>query len=238
MSSWTSISEQLSKALVPFAPPLSITFSAKTTSIDKFDSPMAPATEEGRTGRVPAGCVFWIEGINRTFATLAEDHGNCSVGSFTHGLMDLNTAATKSDVANLVGAKWVREEDFTSIAHVEERPQEIIYGPLADCEVDPDVILLRINAKSLMVAHDSWPTLRIEGKPQCHIVAIALEQRQLAASVGCILSRTRTKMGSDELTLAIPASLVESFIESLHETIEADSSVASYAATDSARFSH
>jgi len=34
--------------------------------------------------------------------------------------------------------------------------------------------------------------LRIEGKPQCHIVALAKQQGQIAASVGCALSRART----------------------------------------------
>ena len=70
----------------------------------------------------------------------------------------------------------------------------MIYGPLAETPVDPDVILLRVNGKQLMVISDAWPGLRIEGKPQCHIVAIAKEQGELAASVGCALSRVRTAM--------------------------------------------
>ena len=54
--------------------------------IDRFDAPMAAATGDGRRGRVPAGCVFWVHGAERAFATVPEDHGNCSVGSVTHGL--------------------------------------------------------------------------------------------------------------------------------------------------------
>ena len=45
-----------------------------------------------------------------------------------------------------------------------------------------------------MVLSDAVPGLRIEGKPQCHIVAIAKEQGEVAASVGCALSRVRTGM--------------------------------------------
>lgn len=47
------------------------------------------------------------------------------------------------------------------------------YGPLAELGVDPDVVLLRIHGLALMTLKDAFPALRIEGKPQCHIIAIA-----------------------------------------------------------------
>ena len=46
-----------------------------------------------------------------------------------------------------------------------------------------------------MTLRDTFPEMPIEGKPQCHIVAMAKEQGQVAASVGCALSRTRTGCG-------------------------------------------
>ena len=55
---------------------------------------MSEPAEDGRTGRVAAGCVFWIEAASKTFSTVAEDHGNCSVGRVTHGF------AALEDVAN------------------------------------------------------------------------------------------------------------------------------------------
>ena len=66
-------------------------------------------------------------------------------------------------------------------------------------------MFLRLNGKQLMVLSDAMPGLRIEGKPQCHIVAIAKEQGEIAASVGCALSRVRTGMPPTEMTCAIPA---------------------------------
>ena len=60
--------------------------------------------EHGRTGQVPAGCVFWIDGADRTFATVAADHGNCSVGSYTHGFLTLEEAAAKDDVGAVLEA--------------------------------------------------------------------------------------------------------------------------------------
>lgn len=65
--------------------------------------------------------------------------------------------------------------------------------------------MLRANGRRLMVLSDALPGLRIEGKPQCHIVAVAKEQGEVAASVGCALSRARTGMRAAEMTCAIPA---------------------------------
>ncbi len=156
------------------------------------------------TGRVPAGCVFWIKGAEATFSTVAEDHGNCSVGSLTHGFKTLDEVAGNSDVAELIGAGWVTLDVVPQIPVVSERPGAITYGPLAATPVDPDVVLIRVTGKQLMVLHDAVPDMHLEGKPQCHIVAMAKETGQVAASVGCALSRVRTGMPAREMTCAIP----------------------------------
>lgn len=88
----------------------------------------------------------------------------------------------------------------------------------------------------LMIYHDAWPGLRIEGKPQCHIVAIAKESNEIAVSVGCMLSRTRTGMGADELTVALPGDMAAQFLDTLEGAAGTDARVAEYAAIDSERF--
>ena len=67
-------------------PPIAIGFiDHLSAGIGRIERTMPPATTDGRTGPVAASCVFWIEGTQGVFATVAEDHGNCSVGSLTHG---------------------------------------------------------------------------------------------------------------------------------------------------------
>ena len=63
---------------------------------------MPAPTPDGRTGRVAAGCVFWMHAPERTFSTAPADHANCSVGSYTHGLLSLEEAATHADIGALV----------------------------------------------------------------------------------------------------------------------------------------
>jgi uncharacterized protein (DUF169 family) len=198
-------------------------------------SPPEPAPD-GRTGAVPAGCVFWIKATGRTFATFPEDHGNCSVGCVTHGLKSLEEVAHNADVVALCKSGWVTLEAMQGITAVRDKPGAIVYGPLEETPVDPSVVLLRLNGKQQMMLHDAWPQMRLEGKPQCHIIAIAKEHDEVALSVGCMLSRVRTGMSSNEVTCAIPGHRLAQLIERLHAARAADHAVAAYAAEDARRF--
>jgi uncharacterized protein (DUF169 family) len=234
---WPKLSSDLTESLGLGAPPIAITFGdALPDGVDAFDEPMPAALDDGRTGRVPAGCVFWIKAADRTFSTVAEDHGNCSVGSLTHGFKTLDEVAGNSDVAALLETGWVTMDVVPQIPVVAEKPEAVTYGPLADTPVDPDVVLLRINGKQMMMLSDAIPGLRVEGKPQCHIVAVAKEQGDIAASVGCALSRVRTGMSVNEMTCAIPASKLGEVLESIERHATADRAVARYAADDARRF--
>ena len=236
-SDWNTLAERLTKALHPVAAPLAITFSeSRPNNVPAFDEPMAEPTEDRRTGRVPAGCVFWIKAGEKTFSTVAEDHGNCSVGSLTHGFKTLEEAAQGADVATLLESGWVAEEVFPQIPVVSEKPGAITYGPLAETPIDPDVVLLRINPMAAMVLSDALPDLKIEGKPQCHIVAMA-KDGQVAISVGCALSRARTGMQATEMTCAIPVGRLAEVVDKVEQTSQIDTMVARYAGEDTRRFS-
>ena len=234
---WAGLAGRLDAAISPTAAPIAITFTAAPIEgVAPFDAPMPEPSPDGRTGRVPAGCVFWMHGTDRTFSTVAEDHRNCSVGSWTHGFIPLEVAAQQGDVAALMESGWVTMEMVPGIPTVQEQPGAVTYGPLAETPVDPDVVLIRLTAKSLMVLSDALPGLKIEGKPQCHIVAIAKEEGVPAASVGCALSRVRTGMAPTEMTCALPASKLAEIVESVQRNASADSTVAKYAAEDATRF--
>ena len=234
---WPTLAQGLTEALNLTVPPIAITFSAEPIEgVDSFAEPMPPATEDGRTGRVPAGCVFWMKAVNATFNTAPEDHANCSVGSVTHGFKRLDEVAGNKDVAALMSSGWVDAPTMSGVPTVSTRPGNIAYGPLAQTPIDPDVVLLRLNPRSLMILSDAYPDLQIGGKPQCHIVAIAKEQGNLAASVGCMLSRVRTGMPNNEMTCTIPANLLSQVVEQLDSTAKVDATVGRYAAEDTRRF--
>ena len=235
MTNWADLSNQLEGALGLANAPLAISFHASASGVDRFESNMPSPADDGRTGAVPAGCVFWMHATDSTFSTIAQDHRNCSVGSVTHGFLGLMDVMESGDVGALLESGWVTPEAAMAIPVVEEKPEEVVYGPLGDSPSDPDVVLLRITGRQLMVLHDAFPDLRIEGKPQCHIIAIA-KAGEMAASVGCQLSRVRTQMPNAEVTCAIPAAQLAGLLARLEETAVADRAVAQYAADDMARF--
>ncbi len=234
---WGSLAATITEALHLEVPPVAITFADEVPDgVPSFDAPMSEPAADGRRGRVPAGCVFWVHALATTFSTAPEDHGNCSVGSLTHGVKSVDEVAGNDDVAALLSSGWVTMEMVPGIPTVTERPTSIVYGPLAESPLDPDVVLLRVNGRQLMVLSDAIPHLRIEGKPQCHIVAVAKEHGVSAASVGCALSRARTGMQAHEMTCAIPAGELPEVVRRVVATAEVDTTVARYAARDARRF--
>jgi uncharacterized protein (DUF169 family) len=234
---YATIDHELRGILGLGAPPIAITFTEEPPAgIEPYGSNRPYPTPDGRTGSVPAGCVFWMRATDREFATTAVDHGNCSVGSYTHGFKTLPEAAGNADVQSLLAVEWMTMESAMGLPTVSQKRVCVVYGPLAKTSVDPDVVFLRLNGKQLMLLNDALPNLRFEGKPQCHIIPIAREEKVVAISSGCMLSRVRTGMSNNEVTCAIPVERLNDLLVSLKKAREADFKVAAYAAEDAKRF--
>jgi uncharacterized protein (DUF169 family) len=217
--------------------PVAITFheTAPNGPTRYFDQPMSEPTPDGRTGRVAAACVFWMHGGEQAFSTLPQDHGNCSVGRFTHGLADAADIIDKADVGALLEVGWVTMEAFADVAALARRPGAISYGPLDQATELPDVVLLRVSPRQMMEIADAVP-VEFSGKPQCQILPRAVDRKVVAASMGCALSRARTGMADDELTCAVPGEKLEQVVEALAKVVHADQMVAGYAEIDQNRF--
>lgn len=216
--------------------PVAITFhESMPEGASFFDQPMSEPTDDGRSGRVPASCVFWDWGHTSSFATVPADHGNCSVGRFTHGLAGPEDIMDKADVGALLDVGWVTMEAFGGVAYKNSSPAAISYGPLADSDGDHDVVLLRVTPKQMMEIGDSIPT-EMSGKPQCQIIPRAADQNVVAVSMGCALSRARIGMGDDELTCAVRAGRLDELLAGLRDVCRADTQVVAYANADKQRF--
>jgi uncharacterized protein (DUF169 family) len=237
-SSLADLAARLTRALGLHAAPIGIAFLAEgeTSAVPAFAEPAPLPNRAGRTGSVPAGCVFWMKAQAGAFSTVAADHANCSVGSYTHGFLTLAEAAKTDDVAAVLEAGWVDARAVEALPHVRVRPDRIVYGPLSTLPVDPDVVLIRVVGAALMTLHNALPGLRIEGKPQCHIVAIAAEGGEPAASVGCALSRARTGMPPEEMTCALPAETLRDTVARIEAAAELDRAMHRYASADAKRF--
>jgi len=234
---WQALSRRLSEALHLRREPVAIAFSQRRPDGLPAFSAFGRAGDDGAGHEAAvASCVFWVQGEGRAFATVPDDHG-CSIGRVTHGLAGPEEAAGADDVAALERAGWLDPCAVSSLPAVSVRPGAITYGPLGNLPegVEPDVVLLRVNARQLMVLSDALPELSVEGKPQCHIVALAKERATPAASVGCALSRVRTGMAPEEMTCALPAAGLEDAVGRIATAAETATAVARYAAEDGRR---
>ena len=182
---------------------------------------MSEPTADGRSGRVAAPCVFWMHGHEASFATLPQDHGNCSVGRFTHGLAGAADIIDKSDVAALLGSRMGDHGSLRRCGRAVAPTCRHQLRPARRSTSIPDVVLLRVSPRQMMEIADAVP-VEFSGKPQCQILPRAADRKVVAASMGCALSRARTGMSTDELTCAVPGEKIEELAQALASVVRAD----------------
>jgi uncharacterized protein (DUF169 family) len=223
MSIHAALAQELSELLGLAHPPVGVSLS---------NNPVT--TPDATVAAQPAGCCFWAPAETQKLLTTAQDHAHCSVGSYTHGLISLETAASGPDTAALVGSGWVTGADLTSAPNLPFAPTAITYEPLAQAET-ADVVLVRLTPLSLMTLQAACPSLILVTKPQCQIVPLAFSGA-VAVSPGCAVSRVRADLPAGELTCALPAFALGSIVDQLRLSTRADRAVAEYAAVDRASF--
>jgi uncharacterized protein (DUF169 family) len=216
----TALAEELIRLLGLEHPPVAVTLHEQDPPEQSVDR---PASE-------PAGCCFWAKAERQRLQTTATDHANCSVGSYTHGLISLAEAAAGQDTAALVASGWATEAGLAAAPSVESAPAAITYEPLDGAD-NADVVLVRLTASSLMSLKGACPELSLVTKPQCQIVPLAL-RGTVAVSPGCAVSRVRTGLPAGELTCAFPARELADVVDRLTRSTAADAAVSAYAAAD------
>ena len=184
-------------------PPVAVTF-----------TDAAPADVPAYEDIVPAGCIFWQQAATRTFVTSAKDHALCSIGTHTHHLAQpepSHQAELAESLAAMSALDYVRAEEVAAIPVVEREVRYIVYGPLADCRLGPDVVLLFAHARQGLVLseaiarvdHGVPPAL---GRPACAVVPQALNYGNAALSLGCCGARAYLDALTDAVSLwALPA---------------------------------
>jgi len=139
MSNYRKMADDLMHFLDLSLPPIAISFSDRIPAgVTSFD------------GVVPAGCVFWQLASTRTFVTTTKDHELCSIGVHTHHMAQpspSHQAELKQALEAMSGLDYVREEEVAAIPVVQREVKHVIYGPLADFPLDPEVVLLFAHAR-------------------------------------------------------------------------------------------
>lgn len=199
-----------------------------TTSLKLRQPPIAvslvasvPTGVASWTGSSPAGCRFWQEAGTRTFATSPRNHDLCAIGVHTHNLE--GTAATNVDLGAALKVfgdlGYVRPEDVSQIPVLGNRPNFVVYGPLAEATATPDVVLLFVQASQTLVLSEAAQQLEggappALGRPACAIIPQAVNSNRTALSLGCCGARAYLDILTDEVAIfAVPGPSLAAFTE-------------------------
>ena len=204
----------------------SITARILTNSLNLRQSPVAisfsasiPAGVPRHAGRAAAGCKFWEDGADAVFATAASDHNLCAIGVYTHNLQSSPGQQTNLHDALKVfgGLGYVREEDLKLIPVLQSQPKYVVYAPLAETPLPPDVVILFVNASQSLilseatqqVEHDNPPAM---GRPACAVVPQVMNTGRAALSLGCCGARAYLDNLTDDIAIfAIPGTKLEAY---------------------------
>jgi uncharacterized protein (DUF169 family) len=210
MTLFATFAETLTQALKLEQPPVAVAF------LDQV-----PEGVKTFSGTAPAGCRFWQEAATQVFATLPQQHDLCSIGMYTHHLEDGPGVATDlQDALKVFGdLGYVRPDDMALIPVLERAAKVVVYGPLAEIPVKPDVVLLFVEAGQTLILSEASQQLEnglppAMGRPACGVIPQALNTGRTALSLGCCGARAYLDVLTPEVALyAIPGSKLEAFTE-------------------------
>ena len=233
--SYDSIAEGIASELQLTSPPIALSF--------VVDRP--PGVAEFAAD-VPSSCSFWIQAEKGVFYASAEQHLNCPVGALVMGF-EL-PEAVKTELMGLVevmcGCEYLGMEEAAKIPAVQKQKKGIVYGPLKDFPLAPDLVLLWMTPRQAMFFSEaagtaSWTQTSLTaatGRPACAALPIAGNEGKPMLSLGCMGMRTFTQIAEDRLLGVLPGDQVEAFLGRLQTTIQANASMASFYQGHKAKF--
>jgi uncharacterized protein (DUF169 family) len=193
----------------------------------------APAQVEKFSGSEPAGCSFWrLAAEGRSFSTVPSDHYNCAVGSYTHKipLPESRAQELSSILGTMTSLGYLKMEEVPGIPVLKETPKNIVFAPLGDTAVDPDVVLFVMAPGKLMLLEEAAiragvaSKLPLLARPTCMAIPAALAHG-MVTSAGCIGNRVYTRIGEGELYAAIPGSALELVAQELQTIATANAAL-------------
>ena len=195
-----------------------------------------PAGVKQFAGSEPSGCSFWrlaMEG--RAFYTVPSDHYNCPVGSHTHNIpLPPERAGELPQVLQVMtGLGYLKMEEVPGIPRLPKTPGAIVYAPLGDTPVDPDVVLFIGPPGRVMLLQEAAlragvaTQVPLLGRPTCMALPAALTGGAVA-STGCIGNRVYTGAGDDELYVAVVGRDVARIADEVETIATANATLADY----------
>jgi uncharacterized protein (DUF169 family) len=226
MSDHQKLASDLMTSLKLSLPPIAISF-----------CDVAPSDLPSYDGVVPAGCVFWQAAAKATFVTSTKDHELCAIGVHTHNLSEPSKShetELQQTLQAMSGLDYVRNEEVAAIPVVKREVSHVVYGPLAESAVDPDVVLLFTHAQQGLIISEA--VARVDkgappalGRPACAAVPYAFNEGRAAISLGCCGARAYLDALSESVSLwALPGTKLEQYCAEITALAHANTTLTTF----------
>lgn len=225
MTNYRNLEQKLSETLNLQRRPVAITFQ---------DTP--PVEVPQFTGTAPSGCSFWrLAAEGKTFYTLPSDHYNCTIGSYTHKipLPPERAQELEQTLTFMTGIGYVKMEEVPGIPRLAKTPGVVVFAPLGDAPVAPDVVIFMGRPGSVMLLQEaavragvgtSVPSLP---RPTCMAIPAALANGVIA-STGCVGNRVYTDLPEDEIYMMVPGKDLAKVADEIQTIVEANAKLSEY----------
>jgi uncharacterized protein (DUF169 family) len=196
-----------------------------------------PSGVEKFAGTQPSSCSFWrLAAAGKVFYTVPEDHFNCAVGAYTHNIAlsperETETAQTLQMMFDL---GYVKPEEVPRIPRMATAPRAILYAPLGEVPVNPDVVLFKCRPSAAMLLNEAANRAGVSsgapalGRPTCMALAAALQLGSVM-SLGCVGNRVYTGLREDEMYMVIRGQDLTAVAVALSTVASANAELKSYA---------
>ena len=188
-------------------------------------------------GSEPSGCSFWrLAADGRTFYTVPENHFNCAVGAYTHNIAlsperEQETGVTLKMMFDL---GYVKPEEVPQIPRLAKTPAAVLYSPLGEAPVAPDVVLFACKPRTAMLLNEAAIRAAVAsgapalGRPTCMALPASLQHGAIF-SLGCIGNRVYTGLSEDQMYFVARGKDLEAIADALKTVISANAALHDYA---------
>jgi uncharacterized protein (DUF169 family) len=225
MMDYSTIELELRKTVGISKRPVAVTFrSSPPRGIPKY------------AGKAPSGCSFFrIASGGMTFYTVPTDHYNCPLGCYSYNLplSPGHSAKLKKSLESMQDACSIKLEEVHSVHRTDNNPKVVVYSPLGDTPVGPDVTVLVVNPLQAMFLQEAALRKRIKLQvmpfrlPTCMCLHTVLDDTAVT-SAGCMGSRVYNDLGDDEFYMLMPGRLVKKVAEEVQNIATANAKLAEY----------
>jgi len=223
---WRELEEKIVRAVKLTKQPVAATF---------LDT--APAGVQKFEGNEPSSCSFWrLAASGKVFYTVPENHFNCAVGAYTHNiaLSPERAKETEQTLKMMFELGYVKPEDVLKIPRLPKTPAAIVYAPLGETPVAPDVILFACKPSAAMLLNEAANRAGVAsgapalGRPTCMALPASLQHGAIL-SLGCTGNRVYTGLGEDEMYIVLRGKDVKAVADALEVITQANSALHEYA---------